>query len=223
MSQNIIDDLKERAAQLRKPTGALGLTIADLMNQGNALMCSNTYDKLNVEEKDSILEIGMGNGFFVPYLLRKQQHLSYVGLDYSELMVKTATEKNKDAVDAGHVTFIHGKLEALPFQPHTFHRICTSNTLYFWSAPEKSMQGLFKVLKAGGKLLVAIRPKDILNNLPVTEYNFIRYTEEEAKDLMVQAGFQDIQIEIVDEPDRIIEGKPFKLKSSYITGTKPSL
>jgi len=220
MSHNNITELKERAAQLRKPSGALGLTIADLMNKGNALMCTTTYDKLGVQEGDNILEIGMGNGFFVPYLMDKASNMSYTGLDYSELMVKTATEKNMEAVNSGKVRFIHGDLEELPFQQESFDRICTSNTLYFWSNPQKAMNGLFEVLKTHGKLLIAIRPKDVMNKLPVTEFNFVRYTELEAKAMMESAGFKGITIETIDEPDRIIEGEHFRLKSSYIVGEK---
>lgn len=221
MSHNNITDLKEKAAQLRKPSGALGLTIADLMNKGNALMSTTTYDKLDVQEHEAILEIGMGNGLFVPYLMDKAPNMNYTGLDYSELMVKTASEKNFKAVEAGNVSFVHGSIENLPFAPGSFNKICTSNTLYFWPNPQRVMDGLLAVLKEGGKLLIAIRPQDVMNNLPVTEYNFIRYTEEEAKDMMETSGFKNVVIETLEEPDRIIEEEHFKLRSSYIIGEKP--
>ena len=59
------EEIKEVAAQLRKPVGENGTEIGKLMNVGNAPMNRHTLAVLNPEPNDSILEVGMGNGFFV--------------------------------------------------------------------------------------------------------------------------------------------------------------
>lgn len=190
------------------------------MNEGNAFMCRHTYKYLDLVAGDHILEIGMGNGHFISELLERSQNLKYTGLDYSELMVEQAQEHNQEVVAKGVANFVHGDISHLPFPAHTFHRICTSNTLYFWPSPQETMQGLFNALQEGGQLLIAIRPKDIMDKLPVTQYNFNTYQEREVEVMMAQAGFKQVRTVALQEPDREVEGERFELKSSYISGLK---
>lgn len=220
MSDQLLKDLEVRAAQLRKPDGELGLKIAELMNDGNAIMCRYTYKSLELAPEDHILEIGMGNGSFVPELLDSCDGIRYTGLDYSKLMVTEATRLNKKAVELGQVNFVHGNVGKLPFLAQSFHKVCTSNTIYFWEDAQETMNGLYRVLKEEGQLVVAIRPKEVMDALPVTQYNFNIYTEARIEELMRASGFQEVRIHTIDEPDRVIGDEHFKLQSSYISGFK---
>ena len=59
------------AAQLRKPKDEQGIEIAKQMNKGNAIINRLTIDKLKVADNYKILELGMGNGFFLGELLER--------------------------------------------------------------------------------------------------------------------------------------------------------
>lgn len=213
-----MEDLKERAAQLRKPHGDNGLFIAEKMNEGNEMMCKLTYEKLELGKGHNTLEVGMGNGHFVPYLMSMKSETRYTGFDYSELMVEAAKQKNVQLLASGRVVFQHGSIDSLPFDKNQFDRICTSNTLYFWPNPKANMQALVNVLKPGGMILIAIRPKEIFDKLPVTQYGFTKYENSEVIDLMRVAGLINISEETVNEPDRLVEGEKYELRSTYFKG-----
>ncbi|MBK7811139.1 MAG: hypothetical protein IPI50_07870 [Saprospiraceae bacterium] len=57
--------LKEIAKQLRQPSGEFATQVGQKMNEGNLHINLNTIEALNLQKGDHILEIGMGNGFFV--------------------------------------------------------------------------------------------------------------------------------------------------------------
>ena len=60
-----IETAKKVAIQLRKPEGEFGLKIGKKMNESNAYMNLFTIKNLPIKTNDKILELGMGNGFFV--------------------------------------------------------------------------------------------------------------------------------------------------------------
>jgi SAM-dependent methyltransferase len=87
----------------------------------------------------------------------------------------------------------------LPFAEHTFDKICTVNTIYFWDEPLASLQEIKRVLKNDGRLVIGIRSADKMKQLPVTQYNFRLYNPEAVRDLLVEAGFNRISIEKHDD------------------------
>ena len=78
-------DFEAIASQLRKPHGDQGAEVGKMMNKGNRLMNLAAIEQLNVEPKDNILEIGMGNGIFVRDILEKDSSILYTGCDFSEI------------------------------------------------------------------------------------------------------------------------------------------
>ena len=76
-------DTKTLAEQLRLPDGSLGIKVGENMNKGNRLMNLESIRQLNVTDNDNILEIGMGNGFFVKDILSLADNVHYTGCDFS--------------------------------------------------------------------------------------------------------------------------------------------
>ena len=100
-----LNDLKTVAEQLRKPHGALGKQAGEMMNKGNALMNLVAIEQLEINTNDNILEIGMGNGFFVRHILANDNNVQYDGCDFSDLMVEEAIIRNEDYVGKGQARF----------------------------------------------------------------------------------------------------------------------
>ena len=126
--------VKELAKQLRKPDGDSGKDVGLQMNKGNKHICLNSYKILHPKSGDHILEIGMGNGFFVKDLLKISENLSYVGVDFSKTMVQEASIINKDYIDSGVVKFQQASIEKLPFKDNTgAYRIFLRPFFYFMS------------------------------------------------------------------------------------------
>ncbi len=118
------------AAQLRRPAGADAEATGARMNEANAAVNRRAIALLGVAAGQAVLEIGPGNGAFVPELLISTGS-RYVGLDWSPEMVAAAQRRNAQAVAAGRARFVEGDAAALPFRDAAFDRVLSVNTLYF--------------------------------------------------------------------------------------------
>lgn len=99
------ETLKEIAGQLRQPTGEYAIQVGEKMNEGNLHINLNTFEALNLAEDDNILEIGMGNGFFVKNILSAHNSIKYTGCDYSEIMIDEARKQNTNFIASGKAEF----------------------------------------------------------------------------------------------------------------------
>ncbi|MBX9852765.1 MAG: class I SAM-dependent methyltransferase [Cytophagaceae bacterium] len=192
-------DLQELAKQLRKPEGAAGIEIGSFMQKGNAYQYSLVYEVLSLRDHDKILEIGFGNGYHIPELMKKASGMEYYGLDYSDLMVNEAKKVIEDN-KVQNVEVICGNISAMPFGENSFDKIFTVNTVYFWEKPLENAKEALRILKPGGSFIVSFRPKHIMNKLEVTNYGFKKYEAEDLKDLLQSAGFKNIQSKYREEP-----------------------
>lgn len=188
------NDYKVIAQQLRKPSGEIGLKVAQKMNLSNELMNLVTIEKLNPKPLDHILELGMGNGLFVRKILEKEESIKYCGCDISELMIKEAEINNAFFIKKGQASFVLRKKSTLPFENNTFNKIFTINTLYFWDTPKHQLSEIKRVLKEAGELFISIRPKKVLEQYPFTKYGFTKYSEEDACNLLIEHGFKIIEV-----------------------------
>ena len=192
--------LRQMAAQLQQPHGEEGVAIGEWMNRGNSQINRDTLEIVNAIANDRILEIGMGNGFFVKDVLQKDKSIHYTGADFSELMVNEAKKNNAKWVANGQAEFIVADMEEMPFAPHSFNKIFTINTIYFWQDTVKICAAIKKVLTPGGKFILALRPKRLMEQYPFTSYGFTLFTKESVADLLLQNDFVLIQAIEKQEP-----------------------
>jgi len=214
------DELREFASQLRKPKGQTGIDIGEKMNKGNVHMNRFTIKVLAVAPGDNILEIGMGNGFFVKEILDIHPSVTYVGCDYSELMVEQSIKLNHEFVREGRAKFLTATANALPFKNETFNKIFTVNTLYFWDDYDAVLTEIKRILKPGGELIISIRPKSLMQYYPFVQYGFTMFSADEAKDLLLKNGFVLSRIIERDEPEQTINGEKVKVATLIIVGKK---
>ena len=208
------ENFKSIAGQLRKPEGTLGKEIGGRMNEGNLLMNKEVIDELDVTTNDNILEIGMGNGFFVKYILSKDQTVQYTGCDYSEIMVNEAGILNERFIKNKQARFQASNAMQLPFDGEYFDKVFTINTVYFWDDVKKVLSEIARVLKKNGLFIVAIRPKSVMDNLPVTKYGFNTFSKTDLEDLLAKNGF--IVNSIIDKEDVDLEFNNEKIKNSVL-------
>ncbi len=195
------EEAKGLAQQLRKPEGEFGVQVGERMNAGNQFMNRNTIEQLNVQPGHHILEIGMGNGFFVKEILEKDPSIQYTGCDFSTLMVKESIKMNQEWIERGQASFLHSTADHLPFEDHRFDSIFTINTLYFWEHLEKELAELRRVLKPDGKFVLTIRPKKYMEKLPFTQYGFQMYSRQEVVQLLQNHRWKVVEvIEKTDPP-----------------------
>ncbi|MFG2090479.1 class I SAM-dependent methyltransferase [Spirillospora sp. NPDC048824] len=73
-----------------------------------------------------------------------------VGLDTSQTMLARAVEDTAD----GDVCYVRGDAVDLPFRDGTFDAVCCFGALYLFDDPWTALDGMTRVLKPGGRLII---------------------------------------------------------------------
>src|SRR5688572_11881351 len=125
-----VEEMKELASQLRNPSGAKGIEVADMMNHTNISMTLNTIDELDIRDAQKILELGHGNGHHIGHLFSKANGATYFGLDISELMMHEAIAYCKKSGFDKQTYFQQYDGRKIPYSHNHFDCIFTVNTIY---------------------------------------------------------------------------------------------
>lgn len=191
MTQEKENLLREIALQLRHPQGHKGIEIADMMHETNIGMTSAAIHLLQLEPYDTVLELGHGNGKHIPLLFNQQNSISYYGLEISELMHTSAIQAVAPLYpEQAQFHLYNGN--NLPWQAHTFTKIFTVNTVYFWENPKQMLEEIYRVLRAQCRFCLTFAHKDFMQTLPFTKYNFTLYDPSEIKNIIAQTSLRII-------------------------------
>jgi SAM-dependent methyltransferase len=98
-------------------------------------------------------------------------------------------------VTAGRATFREGNVEALPFEPSSFGKVCTVNTVYFWSSLDAGFQEIHRVLSPGGRVVVGFLPKERMDRMAMPVDIFTTRAPDEVIAALTQKGFNSIRVE----------------------------
>ena len=202
------------AMQLRKPEGPLGVEVGIMMNKGNRLMNLTTIEQLDIKPNDKVLEIGMGNGFFVKYILEKDETVQYIGCDYSDEMIAESFNCNNEFIKKGQARFNRANINKLPYKNEYFSIVFTVNTIYFWDQAETALSELKRVLQNNGQLIISLRPEWVMDKLPVSGYGFTKYSREDCIGLLTKHGFEVTGV--IEHEDADIELLGEKYKNAFM-------
>jgi SAM-dependent methyltransferase len=114
---------------------------------------------LGVEPTDRVLEIGFGPGIAIRELSRRATHGLVCGVDHSEIMVRQATKRNRDAVRAGRVDLRCGSAEHLPAFEEPFDKILAVNNMGMWREPDERLKELYSLMRPGGRIAIVSQPR----------------------------------------------------------------
>lgn len=201
---------KELAENLRKPTGDKGLKVGEFMHKGNANFYTQFLNNVDWSSSSNILEVGPGAGLHIQSLLESSNDASYTGLDYSETMVEACIKNNPNQ------TFVQG--DVLDFKTDVkFDLILSINTVYFLSDLKKAFTNLKNCLSDIGVIHIGKRPKEDLELLnEFTQYGFIKYSNEEVIDAMMEVGFDVQRITSAKDESMTVNEQQFTLHSDFI-------
>jgi ubiquinone/menaquinone biosynthesis C-methylase UbiE len=214
------EQAKYLAAQLRKPHGSEALATGEWMNKGNVYINLDTIEILQPEANDTILEIGMGNGFFVKDILQKNAAVYYIGCDFSEEMVAEAAKINTAWTASGRARFVCADMMYMPFDDAVFNKVFTINTIYFWEDAPCVLAEIKRVLTNDGKFILTLRPKHLMEKYPFTQYGFKMFTKEDCIQLLNKNGFNVLNAHERQEPDFDMNGEMIPIESLVIEAVK---
>ena len=181
------------ARQLSRPTGFFGRVMGRLMNRHNAKLNAYAVRQLDLTPSDRILEIGFGGGVTLPSLIAGAAFVG--GVDRSREMVRRAKARFSEAVLAGRAIFREGNVEELPFEVSSFGKVCTVNTVYFWSSLDAGFAEIHRVLSPGGRVVVGFLPKERMDRMGMPKDIFTSRAPEDVIAALTKAGFSDVRIE----------------------------
>src|SRR5437764_1559224 len=181
------------ARQLSRPTGFFGRIMGRLMNRHNAKLNSYAVRQLELTPSDRVLEVGFGGGVTLPSLIAGAAFVG--GVDRSRDMVRRAKAMFSEAVSAGRADFREGNVEDLPFEASSFGKVCTVNTIYFWSSLDAGFAEIRRVLLPGGRVVVGFVPKERMDSMGMRADIFTSRAPEDVVTALKKAGFSDVRLE----------------------------
>lgn len=181
--------------QARKPSGLFGrYVMTKLFTAGNADLNTFVKDCLELKPEDNVLEIGFGPGQLINDIASVVTYGMVQGVDYSEVMVKLAEKTNALHISSGRVLLHESECGSLPFEDNLFDKLCSANTVYFWTNPEDYFTEMFRVVRPGGKIVIGFRDDRQMNNLNLSGDIFSLVSKTDVLNLLTEAGFADAQI-----------------------------
>ncbi len=189
--------------QARQPSGAIGrYLMSRIFNRGNADINSYVKEILDLQRNDRVLEIGFGPGKLISQMAEITTEGVVEGIDFSKVMLKQASKVNKQHISNRRVILHEGECSSLPFKSESFDKLCSINTIYFWDEPKNYFSEIFRVAKAGAKVVIGFRDDKQMSNLNLSEDIFNNYSHNDVVKLLSDAGFSDAHV-------KEKEGKPF--------------
>lgn len=191
---NIIED-SELLANARKPEGKLGGKLIEKMNINHEGLAQWSLSHLDISRDDVILDIGCGGGVNVDRFLKISDAKVY-GLDYSKVACEKSRVLNEDAICEGRCEIIQGSVSDMPFDDDSFDIATAFETVYFWPSFVNDLKEVRRVLRNGGRLLIAnealpkeddARQRELIELLDMNIYS-----KEQLEQFLHEAGFSDV-------------------------------
>jgi len=145
--------------QFGHPRGLVGSLVGHLMALKNTARSRWVVELLGPQLGERVLEIGFGSGTDVRRVLQLVGPSgSVAGVDVSDAMLRQASGRNRGPITRGQVLLKRGGAGALPFDDASFDAAFSINSAQFWPDLASGFRELWRVVREGGRVLVAVQP-----------------------------------------------------------------
>ena len=180
------------ANQFKKPDGIAGRIVAAIMARANLGYYKWIAQNIRFSKDDVVIEIGFGPGQGIEYLFAHAGFSRMHGVDFSGLMLKQASARNRKWIVSGNLTLFHGDL--INFTPQgSYTKIIGINILYFWNDLDAYAKKLYECLKPGGTAILYFTAKEAMEKFALTKEDvFNKYSLEQLSAAFTSAGFAEV-------------------------------
>ena len=180
----------------------------DLFTSSEKIFTDIGIQMLDVQPKESVLEIGCGTGHALIEFAKKGAKVN--AIDLSEKMLKVARDKikNKD------VGLCQADGFSLPFPSEQFNCIFISFTLELFDTPElpKVLTGIYRVLKKDGKVGVVSLAKQETSPVRIYEWFHRKMpTFVDCRPIYLQPTLKEAGFEIQKSTVKTMWGLPVEI------------
>jgi len=191
-SNPVTSDLYDDVAVKDLPAGAVTASLG----------CGNPTALIELDEGETVLDLGSGGGLDVLLTARRVGPAGKVyGLDMTDEMLALARENQRKA-GVTNVEFLRGRIEEIPLPTDTVDVVISNCVINLSPDKPRTLAEAFRVLKPGGRFAVS----DIVADRPVPDHirkdielvlGCVGGSMETAtyRRLLEAAGFVDIEIE----------------------------
>jgi ubiquinone/menaquinone biosynthesis C-methylase UbiE len=206
-----------------------------------SLGCGNPTALIDLREGETVLDLGSGGGIDVLLSAKRVGPTGFAfGVDMTDEMLALAQE-NKAKAGLSNVAFLKGRIEDIPLPAASIDVVISNCVINLAADKSRVLRDAFRVLKPGGRFAVS----DVIADGPVPD-GLRRNMEawvgclagalaiEEYQQLLEEAGFEDVSIEITRrytvaeaglDTTTLPEGWEAgdgKLASAFVRATKPA-
>ena len=116
------------------------------------------------------------------------------GIDYSEESV--ACSRQTTGAYADRCGIVCGDAMQLPYPDETFDRAVSFESIYFWPDPLQGLKEMFRILKVGGKVMLASEMTDPFKGKFWAKRceGMTIYTAEQLASFLSEAGFSEVKV-----------------------------
>jgi ubiquinone/menaquinone biosynthesis C-methylase UbiE len=142
--------------QYGSPKGLIGTYIGEKMVRQHKPETVWTIELLNIQESESVLELGCGSGYAMKMILEQNRVGKVVVLDLSPTVIRSAMIRNKQAINEEKANLVLDNVKSLPFENEQFDKVFSIHSIYFWDELSATFSEIYRVLKPGGGLILTL-------------------------------------------------------------------
>jgi ubiquinone/menaquinone biosynthesis C-methylase UbiE len=141
--------------QAAHPRGLLGRVIGRIWVRETAAVNDAVIAVLDPKPEETVVEIGHGPGRTVQRVLAAGADA--IGVEVSDAMIRLAGRRNRRAIADGRLRLHQGDGAHLPLGGESVDAVIAVHTIYFWTNPQSTLVECARVLRPGGRLVLASR------------------------------------------------------------------
>jgi len=166
-----------------------------------SLGCANPLVLAELEEGETVLDLGSGGGIDVLVASRYVGPTGKVyGLDMTDDMLALANQ-NKERMGVANVEFLKGYIEEIPLPDESVDVVMSNCVINLSGDKDKVMREIYRVIKPGGRLAIAdiVSTREVPPEIRQITSLWVSCIAgapsiEEYEGLLARAGFQQIRV-----------------------------